>query len=147
MTGGIGLLSVWTSLFLVVMNGMKFGKHGLLYVTIYTTYLKFMAVYFMIWVGYIVAFHMLCKDLWGQFRGINFIPKLLVMLVGEFDTNHLFFSNNQLIPGSEAALLVYTAYMFTMFIVMLNIMVKKIDTISSFKNTIDCFFLGWFSSC
>ncbi|CAF1307425.1 unnamed protein product [Rotaria sordida] len=35
MAGGIGLLSVWTSLLLVVMNGIKFGKHGLLFITVF----------------------------------------------------------------------------------------------------------------
>ena len=124
MTGGIGLLSVWTSLLLVVMNGIKFGKHGLLFITVYVTFLKFMAVYFMIWIGYILAFYMICKDILEQFKYLNFVPKLLVMFIGEYDVDGTFYPNNQLMPGSEAALILYSAYIFTMFIVMMNIMVR-----------------------
>ena len=125
MIGGIGLLSVWTSLLLVVMNGIKFGKHGLLFITVYVTFLKFIAVYFMIWIGYILAFYMICKDIMEQFRFFNFIPKLLVMFIGEYDLGGTFFPNNKMIPGSEAALILYSAYIFTMFIVMMNIMVTS----------------------
>jgi len=125
MTGGIGLLSVWTSLLLVVMNGIKFGKHGLLFITVYATFLKFIAVYFLIWIGFILAFYMICKDILGQFHFFNFIPKLLAMFIGEYDLDSLFFPNNQLLPGGEAAVILYSAYMFTMFIFMMNIMVKE----------------------
>ncbi|CAF3525034.1 unnamed protein product [Rotaria sp. Silwood1] len=122
MAGGIGLISVWTSLLLIVMNGIKFGKHGLLFITVFVTFLKFIAVYFMIWIGYILAFYMLCKDIMEQFQFFNFVPKLLVMFVGEYDMSGTFFPNNKLIPGSEGALILYSAYIFTMFIVMMNIM-------------------------
>ncbi|CAF0925491.1 unnamed protein product [Adineta steineri] len=123
MAGGIGLLSVWTSLLLVVMNGIKFGKHGLLFITVFVTFLKFIAVYFMIWIGYILAFYMICKDIMEQFRFFNFVPKLLVMFIGEYDMDSTFFSNNnELMPGAEGALILYSAYVFTMFIVMMNIM-------------------------
>lgn len=125
MAGGIGLLSVWTSLLLVVMNGIKFGKHGLLFITVFVTFLKFIAVYFMIWIGYILAFHMLLKDILGQFRGLNFVPKLLVMFIGEYDLGGTFFPNQQRVPGTEGALILYSAYVFTMFIVMMNIMVRQ----------------------
>lgn len=124
MTGGIGLLSVWTSLLLVVMNGIKFGKHGLLFVTVCITFLKFIAFYMMIWIGYILAFYMICKDILDQFHFFNFIPKLLVMFIGEYDLGGTFFTDNKLRPGSEAALILYSAYVFTMFIVMMNIMVR-----------------------
>jgi len=123
MAGGIGLLSVWTSLLLVVMNGIKFGKHGLLFITVFVTFLKFIAVYFMIWIGYILAFYMICKDIMAQFRFFNFVPKLLVMFIGEYDMGGTFFPDNNLIPGAEGALILYSAYIFTMFIVMMNIMV------------------------
>ncbi|UJR20085.1 hypothetical protein I4U23_023217 [Adineta vaga] len=123
MTGGIGLLSVWTSLLLVVMNGIKFGKYGLLFITVFTTFLKFIAVYIFIWIGYILAFYMICKDIMEQFLPFNFIPKLLVMFIGEYDMDSIFFSNNnQLMPGAEGALILYSAFIFTMFIVMSNIM-------------------------
>ncbi|CAF3890334.1 unnamed protein product [Adineta steineri] len=123
MTGGIGLLSVWTSLLLVFMNGIKFGKYGLLFITVFTTFLKFIAVYIFIWIGYILAFYMLCKDIMEQFLPFNFIPKLLVMFIGEYDIDGTFFlDNNQLMPGAEGALILYSAYIFTMFIVMMNIM-------------------------
>lgn len=36
-----------------------------------------------------------------------------------------FFPGNKMIPGSEGALILYSAYIFTMFIVMMNIMVSK----------------------
>ncbi len=78
----------------------------------------------MIWIGYILAFYMLCKDIMGQFRFFNFVPKLLVMFIGEYDLDGQFFTNNQLMPGAEGALVLYSAYVFTMFIVMMNIMVK-----------------------
>jgi hypothetical protein len=82
MTGGIGLLSVWTSLLLFVMNGLKFGKYGLLFITVYKTFLKFIGVYIFIWIGYILAFYMICKDILDQFTFFNFVPKLLVMFIG-----------------------------------------------------------------
>jgi hypothetical protein len=126
MAGGIGLLSVWTSLLLVVMNGIKFGKHGLLFITVYVTFLKFIAVYFMIWIGYILAFYMICKDIMEEFRFFNFIPKLLVMFIGEYDMSGTFFVEHKLLPGAEAALILYSAYIFTMFIVMTNIMVSRV---------------------
>lgn len=88
MVGGIGLLSVWTSLLLFVMNGIKFGKYGLLFITVYTTFLKFIAVYLFIWIGYILAFYMICKDIMDQFHFFNFVPKLLVMFIG-IDDFHL----------------------------------------------------------
>ncbi|CAF1358986.1 unnamed protein product [Rotaria sp. Silwood1] len=122
MVGGIGLLSVWKSLLFVFMNGIKFGKHGLLFITVYATFLKFIAVYFLIWIGYILAFYMICKDILPQFQFFNFIPKLSVMFIGEYDMDTLFFPNNVLLHGSEAGLILYSAYVFTMFIVMMNIM-------------------------
>jgi hypothetical protein len=82
MTGGIGLLSVWTSLLLVVMNGIKFGKHGLLFITVYGTFLKLIAFYIFIWIGYILAFYMICKDILDQFRFFNFVVKLSAMFIG-----------------------------------------------------------------
>ncbi len=144
MAGGIGLLSVWTSLLLVVMNGIKFGKHGLLFITVFVTFLKFIAVYFMIWIGYILAFYMLCKDIMAQFRFFNFIPKLLVMFIGEYDLGGTFFPENQLMPGAEGALVLYSAYIFTMFIVMMNIMVGRKKFLYFIRKFI---FLGWFSCC
>ncbi|CAF1472108.1 unnamed protein product [Adineta steineri] len=123
MTGGIGLLSVWTSLLLVVMNGIKFGQYGLLFITVFTRFLKFLAVYVFIWIGYILAFYMICKDIMEQFLPFNFIPKLLVMFIGEYDMDSTFFpNNNQLMPGAEGAIILYCAFIFTMFIVMTNIM-------------------------
>ncbi|CAF3155589.1 unnamed protein product [Rotaria socialis] len=122
MTGGIGLLSVWTSMLFAVMNGIKFGKHGLLFITVYGTFLKFIAVYIAVWIGYILAFYMICKDIMAQFHFFNFVAKLLVMFIGEYDVDSTFFPNNILMPGAEAALILYSAYVFTMFIVMMNIM-------------------------
>jgi hypothetical protein len=142
MAGGIGLLSVWTSLLLVVMNGIKFGKHGLLFITVFVTFLKFIAVYIFIWIGYILAFYMICKDVMAQFHFFNFVPKLLAMFIGiyfiillrkknrffflgEYDLDSTWFgNNNEMLPGSEGALILYAAYIFTMIIVMSNIMVS-----------------------
>ena len=148
MAGGIGLLSVWTSLLLVVMNGIKFGKHGLLFITVFVTFLKFIAVYFMIWIGYILAFYMLCKDIMDQFRFFNFVPKLLVMFIGEYDLDSTFFANNnQLMPGAEGVMILYSAYVFTMFIVMMNIMVRILsETFLFYRRKFDLL-LGWVGSC
>lgn len=84
MTGGIGLLSVWTSLLVVFMNGIKVGKYGLLFITVFRTFLKFIAVYIFIWIGYILAFYMICKDILDQFHFFNFVPKLLAMFIGMY---------------------------------------------------------------
>jgi hypothetical protein len=56
--------------------------------------------------------------------------KEAIVFLGEYDLDTLFFSNNnQLLPGSEAALILYSAYVFTMFIVMMNIMVSLVKCI------------------
>ncbi|CAF0993111.1 unnamed protein product [Didymodactylos carnosus] len=121
-TGAVGLLSVWTSLLLVLMNGIKFGKHGLLFITVLLTFLKFIAFYIFIWIGYILSCYMLLKDIMPQFHFFNFVPKLLSMFIGEYNVDATFFNNNVFMRGSEGALIVYSAFMFTMFIVMANIM-------------------------
>jgi hypothetical protein len=80
----------------------------------------------MIWIGYILAFYMLLKDIMEQFHFFNLVPKLLAMFIGEYDVDGTFFpNNNQLMPGSEGALILYSAYIFTMMIVMMNIMVNE----------------------
>ncbi|CAF1666415.1 unnamed protein product [Adineta ricciae] len=82
-----------------------------------------MPVYIFIWVGYILAFYMICKDIMEQFLPFNFVPKLLAMFIGEYDVDGTFFpNNNQLLPGAEGALILYSAFIFTMFVVMTNIM-------------------------
>ncbi|CAF0896794.1 unnamed protein product [Adineta steineri] len=120
--GAIGLLSVWTSLLLVLMKGIKCGKHGLLFITVLLTFLKFIFYYIFIWIGFYLAFYILLKDIFPQFNSLYLIAKLLVMFSGEFDMDETFFPNNVLIKGSEGALFVYSAFIFTMFIVMSNIM-------------------------
>ncbi|UJR29721.1 hypothetical protein I4U23_017270 [Adineta vaga] len=120
--GSIGLLSVWISLLFVFMKGIKSGKYGLLFLTVLFTFIKFIIFYSFIWIGFYLVFYLLLKDLFPQFNSFYLIPKLLVMFIGEFDFDETFFPNQNPIKGSEGALFVYSIFIFTMFIVMSNIM-------------------------
>jgi hypothetical protein len=66
------------------------------------------------------------------------------MFIGEYDLGGTFFPENQLMPGAEGALVLYSAYIFTMFIVMMNIMVGRKKFLYFIRKFI---FLGWFSCC
>jgi hypothetical protein len=124
--GAIGMASVWTLLLLVFMNALKIGKYGLLFVSVFLTFLKFCLIYVFIWIGYIIAFHMLFVHKKPQFTSVFYsIPKTLAMLTGEYDFDDLFFPNGKVLQGSEAAMVLYSTFVFTMNIVIMNIMVKN----------------------
>ncbi|CAF0923120.1 unnamed protein product [Adineta steineri] len=122
--GALGMASVWTLLLLVFMNALKIGKYGLLFVSVFLTFLKFCLIYVFIWIGYIIAFHMLFVNKKPQFTSVFYsIPKTLAMLTGEYDFDDLFFPNGKVLQGSEAAMVLYSTFVFTMNIVIMNIMV------------------------
>ncbi|CAM4767342.1 unnamed protein product [Rotaria magnacalcarata] len=59
-----------------------------------------------------------------QFASIFYsIPKTFAMLTGEYDFDDLFFPNGKFRQGSEAAMVLYSIFAFTMNIVIVNIMV------------------------
>jgi hypothetical protein len=64
------------------MQGIKFGKHGLLFITVLLNFLKLIFYYIFIWIGYCLALYVLLKDVLPQFTSFYFIPKLLVMFIG-----------------------------------------------------------------
>ena len=123
--GAIGITGVWTLLLSVFMNSLKIGKYGLLFVNVFLTFLKFCLIYVLIWIGYIIAFHMLFMNQSVPFTSIfHSIPKTLAMLTGEYDFDELFFPNGQVLQGSEAAMALFSIFVFTMNIVVMNIMVN-----------------------
>ncbi|CAF2543629.1 unnamed protein product [Rotaria sp. Silwood2] len=122
--GALGIASVWTLLLFVFMNSLKIGKYGLLFVNVFLTFLKFCLIYVFIWIGYIIAFYMLFIHKKPQFATIFYaIPKTLAMLTGEYDFDDLFFPHGKALQGSEAAMVLYSVFVFTMNIVIMNIMV------------------------
>jgi len=66
------------------MQGIKFGKHGLLFITVLLSFLKLISYYIFIWIGYYLALYVLLKDMFPQFTSFYFIPKLLVMFIGKY---------------------------------------------------------------
>ena len=66
------------------MQGIKFGKHGLLFITVLLNFLKLIFYYIFIWIGYYLALYVLLKDVLPQFTSFYFIPKLLIMFVGNY---------------------------------------------------------------
>jgi hypothetical protein len=122
--GALGIASVWTLLLFVFTNTLKIGKYGLLFVSVFLTFLKFCLIYVFIWIGYIIAFHMLFVHKKPQFTYIFYsIPKTLAMLTGEYDFDDLFFPYGKFLQGSEAAMVLFSIFVFTMNIVIMNIMV------------------------
>jgi hypothetical protein len=111
-------------LLFVFMYSLKIGKYGLLFVSVFLTFLKFCLIYVFIWIGYIIAFHMVFIHKKPQFTSIVYaIPKTLAMLTGEYDFDDLFFPNGEVLQGSQAAMVLYSVFVFTMNIVIMNIMV------------------------
>ena len=68
------------------MQGIKFGKHGLLFITALLSFLKLIFYYIFIRIGYYLALYVLLKDVLPQFTSFYFIPKLLVMFVGNYSS-------------------------------------------------------------
>ena len=123
-SGALGIASVWTLLLFVFMYALKIGKYGLLFVSVFLTFLKFCLIYVFIWIGYIIAFHMLFIHKKPQFTFIFYsVSKTLAMLTGEYDFDDLFFPNGKVLQGSEPAMVLYSIFVFTMNIVIMNIMV------------------------
>jgi hypothetical protein len=146
-SGALGIASVWTLLLFVFMNSLKIGKYGLLFVSVFFNFLKFCLIYVFIWIGYIIAFHMIFIHTNPQFTYIIYsIPKTLAMLTGEYDFDDLFFPHGKVLQGSEPAMILYSIFVFTMNIVIMNIMVKNHSVL--FLKCI-CFFssLGWSCCC
>ncbi|CAF1275365.1 unnamed protein product, partial [Didymodactylos carnosus] len=133
--GALGIGTVWTLLLLVFMNALKIGKYGLLFVSVFLTFLKFCLIYVFIWIGYIIAFHMFFIHKKPQFSNIfHTIPKTLAMLTGEYDFDDLFFPQGKFLQGSEAAMALYSTFVFTMNIVIMNIMVGlAVSDVKSFR--------------
>ncbi|CAF3688018.1 unnamed protein product [Adineta steineri] len=134
-SGALGITSVWTLLLFVLMNSLKIGKYGLLFVNVFLTFLKFCLIYVFIWIGYIIAFHMLFIHKKPQFTYLTYsIPKTLAMLTGEYDFDDLFFPNGKVLQGSQAAMVLYSIFVFTMNIVIMNIMVGlAVSDVKSFR--------------
>ena len=131
-SGALGITSVWTLLLFVVMNSLKIGKYGLLFVNVFLTFLKFCLIYVFIWIGYIIAFHMLFIHKRPQFTYLSYAaPRTLAMLTGEYDFDDLFFPNGKILPGSHAAMVLFSIFIFTMNIVIMNIMVSPTNTRNS----------------
>lgn len=62
------------------MYSLKIGKYGLLFVSVFLTFLKFCLIYVFIWIGYIIAFHMIFGRKKSKFTYIIYsIPKTLAM--------------------------------------------------------------------
>jgi hypothetical protein len=123
-SGALGIASVWTLLLFVLMYSLKIVKYGLLFVSVFLTFLKFCLIYVFIWIGYIIAFHMLFIHKKPQFTYLFYsVSKTLAMLTGEYDFDDLFFPNGKVLQGSEPAMVVYAIFVFTMNIVIMNIMV------------------------
>ena len=123
-SGALGITAAWTLLLFVLMNSLKIGKYGLLFVNVFLTFLKFCLIYVFIWIGYIIAFHMLFIHKKPQFTYLSYaIPKTLAMLTGEYDFDDLFFPNGKMLQGSSVAMVLFSTFVFTMNIVIMNIMV------------------------
>ena len=134
-SGALGIASVWTLLLFVFMNALKIGKYGLLFVSVLLNFLKFCLIYVFIWIGYIIAFHMLFIHQSPQFTYIFYaIPKTVAMLTGEYDFDDLFFPNGRVLYGSQAAMVLFSIFVFTMNIVIMNIMVGlAVADVKSFR--------------
>lgn len=126
-SGALGIACVWTLLLFVFMNSLKIGKYGLLFASVFLTFLKFCLIYVFVWIGYIIGFYMLFLHKKSQFTSLLYsIPKTLAMVTGEYDFDDLFFPGEKFLEGSEVAMILYSVFVFTMNIVIMNIMVKKI---------------------
>lgn len=134
-SGALGMITVWTLFLPVFMNSLKIGRYGLLFINAFLTFVKFTSIYVVIWIGYIIAFHMLFINKSAQFTSMFFIvPKTLAMFTGEFDFDDLFFPNDNFLQGSHVALIVFSLFVFTMNMVMMNILVGlAVSDVKSFN--------------
>ena len=123
------MASVWTVLLLVFVNSLKLGKYGLLFITIFLTFLKFCFIYIFIWIGYLLAFHMLLTEN-AAFETIwTSIPRMVAMLTGEFNFENLFYPDGEPVRGTTMAKVIFTSFVFVVHVCVMNILVR--DTLDS----------------
>ena len=122
--GALGIASVWTVLLLVFVNSLKLGKYGLLFITIFLTFLKFCFIYIFVWIGYLFAFHMLLTENPSFENILTSIPRMVVMLTGEFNFENLFYTEGQTIRGTTMAKIIFTMFVFVVHICVMNILVR-----------------------
>lgn len=118
------MASVWTVLLFVFVNSLKLGKYGLLFITVFLTFLKFCFIYIFIWVGYLFAFHMLLtqnpsfKTIWAS------VPRMVAMLTGEFNFENLFYLDGEPLRGTTMAKIIFMTFVFVVHICVMNILVR-----------------------
>ncbi|CAF0838547.1 unnamed protein product [Adineta ricciae] len=121
--GALGVASVWTVLLLVFVNSLKLGKYGLLFITIFLTFLKFCFIYVFIWIGYLFAFHMLLTQNPSFETVLTSIPRMIAMLTGEFNFENLFYPEGEPIRGSTMAKVIFSTFVFVVHICVMNILI------------------------
>jgi hypothetical protein len=132
--GALGIASVWTVLLLVFVNSLKLGKYGLLFVTIFLTFLKFCFIYVFIWIGYLFAFHMLLTENPSFETVFTSIPRMIAMLTGEFNFENLFYTEGVPVRGTTMAKIIFTTFVFVVHICVMNILVRFVFLFSRETN-------------
>ena len=122
--GALGIASVWTVLLLVFVNSLKLGKYGLLFITVFLTFLKFCFIYAFIWIGYLFAFHMLLTQNPAFDTLLTSIPRMIAMLTGEFNFENLFYTEGEPVRGTTMAKIIFTIFVFVVHICVMNILVR-----------------------
>jgi len=122
--GALGIASVWTVLLLVFVNSLKLGKYGLLFITVFLTFLKFCFIYVFIWIGYLFAFHMLLTENPSFETVFTSIPRMIAMLTGEFNFENLFYTEGVPVRGTTMAKIIFTTFVFVVHICVMNILVR-----------------------
>ena len=126
--GALGVASVWTVLLLVFVNSLKLGKYGLLFITVFLTFIKFCFIYAFIWIGYVFAFHMLLTQNPAFETILTSIPRMIAMLTGEFNFENLFYTEGERVRGTSMAKVIFTMFVFVVHICVMNILVREIFT-------------------
>ncbi|UJR30154.1 hypothetical protein I4U23_017694 [Adineta vaga] len=121
--GALGVASVWTVLLLVFVNSLKLGKYGLLFITIFLTFLKFCFIYVFIWIGYLFAFHMLLTQNPSFQTVLTAIPRMIAMLTGEFNFENLFYNEGEPVRGTTMAKVIFSTFVFVVHICVMNILI------------------------
>lgn len=123
--GALGIASVWTVLLLVVVNSLKLGKYGLLFITLCLTFVKYCFIYVFIWIGYLFAFHMLLTENPAFDTILTAIPRMVAMLTGEFNYENLFYTEGTRVRGTTMAKIIFTLFVFVVHICVMNILVRN----------------------
>ncbi|CAF3681673.1 unnamed protein product [Adineta steineri] len=121
--GALGVASVWTVLLLVFVNSLKLGKYGLLFITIFLTFIKFCFIYVFIWIGYLFAFHMLLTQNPSFETVFTSIPRMIAMLTGEFNFENLFYTEGEPVRGTTMAKVIFSTFVFVVHICVMNILI------------------------